>query len=169
MLLAGGVAHRGVAAVGVDRLGHEAAVPAIHGGVDLARAGVAPGLGGLDDTRIGIGQYRQPMERAGARHLAIGQPGVGRAVPFVAEQRLHGQDGLRDARHQREAIARIADGRREHVRQRPRAVVAQHGQPRAERAGHGGGHQADAGHQFHALGAQRLGVRQRGRRALAAD
>ena len=169
VLFASGVAYRRVAAVRVDLLGHEALIPAAHGRVDLALAGVALRDRSRHDARIGIGQHRQRVQTAGARHLAVRQPGIGRAVPFVAEQRLHGKDRLRDAGHERKAVARVADGRLKHVGERPGAVITQHRHPCAERPRHRRRHQPDAGHHLHAHLPQRFRISQRRGGALAAD
>ncbi|CUK02184.1 Uncharacterised protein [Achromobacter sp. 2789STDY5608615] len=167
--LAGGVAHRFMGVVGVDLVGDEAAVPDGQRGVDAAGAVGRRRVGFVQDAGVGGGDGRRAQQRAGRGHLAVGQPDGGRAGPLVAEQGLHREDGLRDARHQRKTVAGVVDGRAQHVGQFPGAVVAQQGQPGAEGAGHGGGQQPDAGHQVHAQSAEIGRRRQRRRRPLAAQ
>ncbi len=167
--LAGGVAHGFMGVVGVYLVGHETAVPDGQRGIDAAIAVGCRRVRLVQDAGVGGGDGRRAQQRAGRGHLAVGQPDGGRAGPFVAEQGLHRQDGLRDARHQRKTVAGVVDGRAQYVGQFPGAVVAQQGQPGAERAGHGGGQQADAGHQVHAQSAKVGGRRQRRRRSLAAQ
>ena len=166
--LAGGVAHRRMGVVVVDGIGHEAAVPGLQRRVDAPAPVAAAGVRLVQDTGIGGGDGGRTEQRVGRGHAAIGQPDLARTGPFVAEQRLHRQDGLRNARHQGKAVARIVDGRAQHVSQLPSAVIAQQGQPGPEGAGHGGGQEADARHQVHAQAAEVRRRRQRGRRTLPA-
>ncbi|MNX43066.1 hypothetical protein D3C86_735000 [compost metagenome] len=167
--LPGGVAHRLMGVVGVDLVGDEAAVPDVQRGIDAAAAVGAGAVRFVKDARVGGGDGGRAEQGVRGRYAAVGQPHVPRTGPFVAEQRLHGKDGLRDARHQGKAVARVVDGRAQHVGQFPGAVIAQQGQPGAERARHGGGQQADAGHQVQAQAAEMRGGGQRGRRTLAAQ
>ncbi|MCY1499184.1 hypothetical protein D9M68_331930 [compost metagenome] len=167
--LAGRVAHRYAAVVGIDFVSHEAAVPDLQRSVDAAAAIGAGGMRFVQDAGVGGRDRGRAEQRIWGRHPAIGQPDIARTGPFVAEQRLHRQDGLGNARHQRKTVTRVVDGGAQHVGQFPCAVVAQQGQPGAERARHGGGQQADAGHQVHAQAAEVGWGGQRRRGPLAAQ
>ena len=137
--------------------------------VDHGDAIAARGLRFLDDAAIGRGQRRNADQRAGQRHAAAFEPLTSRRRPLGEEQRPHAEDRFGEPARHRKAIGRIGDGWREHVGERPAAVLAQQRHPARECAWHGGGEQADAGHLLHAeppIGGRR-GV---GRRAaLAVD
>ena len=136
---------------------------------DLRDAVAAGALGFLQDARVGLGKRRVGEQRAGLRHLAVGQIDRGRSRPVLAEQLLDGLDGGGGALDQRMAVARIGDRGRQHVAQPHRAVVAQQQHPGVERAGHAGREQAGAGHHVEAFApVMRDGGAGR-RRALAAD
>ena len=112
----------------------------------------------------GVGEGRVDAGRAAAREEHRGAAG-----PLGFEQRAHALDGGGNARHQRHAVLRIADGVVQHVREFPRAPVAQQHAPGAERAGHDGRQEAGAGDQVEA---ETFEMRQRGGGgggALAAD
>jgi hypothetical protein len=85
------------------------------------------------------------------------------------EQAAHGQDRLGNPRHQRKAVARIADRRCQHLAQRPRAVLAQHGEPRGERPRHRRTQQADARNLLETEAAKGRGAGLGRRATLSAD
>src|SRR5690606_39910783 len=58
--------------------------------------------------------------------------------------------------HQREAVMGVFNGGGQHIGQRPRAVVAQHGDPAAECTGYRGGQYPYAGNLFQAESAECL-------------
>ena len=152
---AGDLARLPLPSSGVDPRG------AAHGAVVAHRARCLHEA--LQDLRVrGVAdQLARPRSRS------AGQPLRRRGRPRLPEQALDAGDRGRRARHQRMAIARVADGVRENVAQLPRAVVAQQEQPRVHGAGHRGGEGACPGHEIETLGPQ---MRDRGagrRRALA--
>ena len=168
MALAAGVHDLLGAAEPVDRLGDEALRPHLAGPLDLRLA--AAGAGGLaQHPRIGVGDRRIGEQRAGLRHLAAAQIDRGRGRPVLAEQLLHGGDGGIGALHQRVAVARIGDRRRQHVGEPQGAVVAQQRHPGVEHAGNAGGEQAGARHHVEAEAAVMGDGGAGRRRALAAD
>ena len=106
---------------------------------------------------------RLPPGRNTAALVGHSSSNSGRTLSMVA----------RDARHERDAVAGVADGVGEHVGQLPGAPVAQQQAPGAERAGHHGGQQAGAGDQVEAelarsARASPAGGRRPGRRRRAA-
>ena len=163
---AGDVQHFG-ADEAVDRLGNEALIPGLVRRLD---PGLPRGPGGLAEQALpggcegGIGK-----ELVDGGDVAARQPDLGAAGPFLLEERADALDGGGDARDERDAVLGVADGEGEHVRQLPRAPVAQHPAPGAERAGHGGGEEAGSGDEVEAERAERLDRGGGGGWALAAD
>ncbi len=72
---------------------------------------------------------------------------------MCAKELGDGRDRRMRALDQRIAVLRITDGRRQHLAQRQRAVVAQQHHPGLERAGHASRQKAGAGHEFETLAA----------------
>ena len=164
-----GVAYRFAAAVPVDFAGDETGLPDAHRSLDHAGARIAFALRFFQQALVHRGQRGLAKQRAGLRDLALWQPHGGGRRPVLQEQLAHREDGLRDARHQREALARIVDRGRQHIGQRPGAMLQQHRHPGGERGRHRGRQQTDARHLFETHGLERCGARRRGRATLAAD
>ena len=106
-----GVAYRFAAAVPVDFAGDETGLPDAHRSLDHAGARIAFALRFFQQALVHRGQRGLAKQRAGLRDLALRQPHGGGRRPVLQEQLAHREDGLRDARHQREAVARIVDAR----------------------------------------------------------
>ena len=140
MAAAGDVQHVGGAEEPVHRLGDEAAVPGAAGGIDARLARVADGLAA--DAFVGGGERRAGEQAFRRGDLAAGQEHRGRRLPLRLEQHAHALDGGADARHDVDAVLRIADREGEHVGELPGAPVAQQQAPRIERAGHHRGQHA---------------------------
>ena len=143
---------------GEDRLRHPAAVERVARRVDarLARAAA---------------RAREPLERLGQRAVAEQPAGLGHRGVELGRARPLGRQPLRrraDPRHDRVAPARVSDRRLQHVRQLPRAEVAQHQAPGVERARHDGGVRPLARHEIEAERPVRVDRRRLRRRPLPA-
>ena len=112
--------------------------------------------------------------RPGAGTLPPGRNTAAERFPFLLEQRPHALDRGADARHDVDAVRRVADGERQHVGKFPGAPVAQQQAPGVERAGHHRRQQAGRRDQIEVRGrgtspASRPAARRPGRRSPAAS
>ncbi len=150
-----------------DRLREPALVEGGAGVLDLPVAVARRSLGLAHDPGVGLRERGVAHPPAGARR---GQPQLPRAGPLALEQVRHALDRGDDPPERRKPAAGVLDRMGEHVAEAQRAVLEQHQQPRAERAGHARRQQARAGHDVEAqLVAQQLHAGRRGRDALAAE
>ena len=134
------VHHRG-AAVLLDRLSDKTRVEGSRRGLDLFLPAPRRRLGLAHETPVGRGKIAIAKQVPWAGHATVEIRG-GRARPVLAKEWLDHREGVDDPRQQRVARLGIADRELQHVREPPRAVVAQEGHPSAEGAGHAGGDQA---------------------------
>ena len=80
---------------------------------------VAP-VGLPAEALVGLGERRAGEQRARCGHLAAGQEHGGGRFPLRLEQRPHAFDRRGDARHDMDAVARVADGEGQDVARIPR-------------------------------------------------
>ena len=161
------VQHVGGAEELVHCLGDEAAIPGTARGIDAGLARVADRLAA--DALIGRGERRPREQRFRCGSLAVGQEHGGRRLPLRLEQQPHALDRRADARHDVDAVLRVADRECQDVGEFPGSPVAQQQAPRVERAGHHRGQHAGRGDQVDVETAelvQRRGLRSH---ALTAD
>ena len=143
MALARGVEHFVEAEEPVDRLGDEAAVPGVAGGVDPGLARVALGFGA--DPGIGRGERGVGEQAAGRRHRAVRQVDRGARRPGALEERADALDRGRDARHEVDSVGGVADREGEHVGELPGAPIAEEEAPGVEGPGNDRRQEAGAG------------------------
>ena len=143
-----------------ERLGHEAAVERIAGGLDLAVAVRRARFGLREHPRVRLGEDRPTEQRP---RIGYREPRLRRGRPFSPEELLERRDAFCDAGEHRVAVARVADRRLHDVAERGRSQLEEHAHPRVERTGHTGGEQARAGDEVElelpkALGRRRCGA-----------
>ena len=120
----------------IDLIGNKPLIPGAPYGID---AGFPGRTGGLTAQAFpGVGQSGPGEQSARPRHGAAGQVDRGGTFPFGLEQWPHALDRCRNARHQMDAVFRVAEGEGQSVGELPGAPVAQQQAPCVERAGHDG-------------------------------
>ena len=165
----GAVEHLVRAAEALDRLGDEAAIVRRARGLDLLDAIPTCSLRFLEDALVGVGKAWVLEEAAGRWRLAALEIDRGRARPGAREKLGDPRDGVAHHLRHRIAVARVVDGRLEHVAQGLRAVVAQEQHPAVEDARHHGGEEPSTRNELETERAVMRDGSTRGGRALAAD
>ncbi len=142
-----------------DRVRDEAAIPAVECRVDIP-------VRLVQDPAVGRGELRIAVQRPRFRH---GKIHGRRGRPLVAEELLDVANRPRDLRQHRIALLCVADREAQHVAEWKRAVVAEHREPPAERAGHHGGERPRPRHELEtevvAIARDRRSLRSRSLRA----
>ena len=172
MAAAGHVQHVGGAEEPVHRLGDEAAIPGAARGIDAGLARVADGLAA--DAFVGVGERRAGEQRFRARAPCRRAGTPRRTTSTPPRTAPHALDRRADARHDVDAVLRVADREGQHVGEFPGAPVAQQQAPGVERAGHHRGQHAGARGSGRCrargiLPASRPAARRPGRRSPAAS